>query len=90
MNEFQDKLRLTYQNSKFRNDFKVFDLDKFDFIAFLWQLYTGRFNITGFSTKGFKYYLLAGDKSTIKFINEIDLSSIYEAKLFLTDNYCLI
>lgn len=60
-----------YKNHYFRNDNKLRNLNDIDFCAFIWQLKTDRFSITGFSSKGFLYYLLAKTQSCIDIINQI-------------------
>jgi hypothetical protein len=59
----------TYQKSMLKNDFKVKQLDDTDFLAFLWNLYTGSFNIIGFETNGFYRYFTTGTESCIDIIN---------------------
>lgn len=64
-------LNNTYNSSPYKDNNKVVNLDHIDFVAFVWQLKTGHFDITPFSNKSFLRYFTTGTESCIDLINLI-------------------
>lgn len=64
-----DELKNSYQKSEFRNDKKLKSLDDMDFMALIWQLETGQFELTPFSNKGFLRYFLTGTELPLNIVN---------------------
>lgn len=72
-----------YKNHYYRNDVKLRQLDNIDFAAFIWHLWCGRFDVIGYNTKGFLYYLMTRTESCIDIINNIVPYRKRIEKLFL-------
>jgi len=52
-----------YEISAFKHDPTLKELDHVDFIAFIYSLDTGRFDISGFNNKSFLRYIMTSGKS---------------------------
>lgn len=64
-------LKERYNLSPYKDNQKVIDLDYIDFVAFVWQLRKGHFDIVPFSNKSFLRYFATGTKSCIDLITYI-------------------
>ena len=68
MDDFRNiqEMAKTYKNSSFADSKKLLKLDKLGFICLIYSLYTGKFEITGFSDKSFLRYFLTSGTSESK------------------------
>lgn len=68
MDEFKNikEMAKAYKDSSFANSKELQKLDELGFICLIYSLYTGKFEITGFSDKSFLRYFLTSGTSESK------------------------